>query len=904
MSTRRNARWAGPAALTSLLLVLAACRERAVRSPSRLDAAFHIADSLRLEGRSPQASPILRALRDSFALTHDTAGLWRAELWWSDALLGRGHADSARLELDRAFTLIGADRNREGWVRNERSLLFDRLGQFDSAATEALRARQLARATNDRTLEANTFNAMGRIHSLTGHYREAFDDNTQALAIKRSVGGDRSPAVATELNELGIDYRHLGRFTDAEHAFSQALVLERAHHNPEGMARASFNLANVYVATGDDGRALPLMLEALRIVAPTGNVRGEVFLHSNLAELYTRAASYSAARLHIDSALALNHGFLAYSRVELFGALGRLELAQQHPGVAAVVLDSARRLADSAGFGRQRVSSRASLARAAIGLGRPLEAIRWAAAAVIIADSLGDPEAQVEAGESNGAALEAAGRSSALSEYRRTIGLLESWRGRIALGDLRMGVVQPRLGAYEGAIRILVLGGRPAEAFDVAERARARLLLDLMHDHEEGPARSRREQLRQRVRERFDVRDDVGLAERDAIDREVAALIDTLGSTERDAREQGSATGNGDPTPLPIATMQTQLLIGGRAMLAVFWGERDVYGWWITRDSVRGARLGKADSLAVMMEFLRGAITDTSGAVPWKVAAQRAFETLISPLAPDSAREVLVIADGPLAYVPLEVLIPPRDSVPWGATRRFVYGPSASVLTVLAQATLRRRWSRGVLAVGNPDLATSGKESEAAGERSDAHPPLPYAAGEARAIAALFASERADVLVGRDATLTRWHALDPGRYRYLHFAAHATLNGRRPGTSGVMLADGALDLPAIRRLDLSADLVTLSACETALGFEVGGEGIVGLPHAFLAAGARGAVVTLWPIRDRSAADFMAAFYRELSTGAVPPAALLRVRRDWITSGGTRSHPSRWAPYVLVGGLGA
>ena len=903
MRLYRIARRLGRSPTTSALLLLTACIDRTAPSGSRLDSTFHVADSLRLEGRYPQAGPLLRALRDSFALAHDTAGLWRAELWWSDALLGSGRVDSARLALAEALTLAGADPNREGWVRNQRSILFDRVGQFDSAATEAMRARQLARTTKDRSLEARTFNAMGRIHSLTGHYREALNDNTQALAIKRAVDGDSSRGVATELNEMGISYRHLGRFTDAERAFGQAIGMERAHRNAEGVARVSFNLANVYVATGDDTRALPLLLDALHIVEPTGNVRGEVFLHTSLAELYTRAARYPAARAHIASALVLNHGVVAYSRVELLGALGRLELAEQRADVAVIVLDSARRLADSAGFGRERVSSRASLSRAAIALGDARAATRWAAGAVTIADSLGDPEAQVEACEADAAALEAAGRPSALGEYRRAIALLESWRGRLALGDLRMGVAEPRLSAYEGAIRMLVRTGRPAEAFDVAEHARARLLLDLMHDRDEGPVRSRRDQMRQRIRERFDARDDVDAGERGAIDREVAALVDTLGTVDRDARQHAPAGDPGDPAPLPVAAVQTQLFTGRRAMLAVFWGERDVYGWWITRTSVRAVRLGRADSLAMVMEFLRSAISDTSGRVPWQAPARHAFEALVSPLAPDSASEVLVIADGPLVYVPLEAFVPPADRLPWGATRRFVYGPSASVLAILAGAPARARWNRAVLAVGDPTFATRRGESAALGERFDERSPLPYAAAEARDIAALFAGERTDVLVGRGATLGRWRALNPGQYRYLHFATHATLSGRRPGTSAVMLADGALDLPAIRRLDLTAELVTLSACETALGSEVRGEGVVGLSHAFLAAGARGTVVTLWPIRDRSAANFMTAFYHQLRIGAAPSAALLSVRRQWITSGGVQSHPSRWAPYVLVGGFG-
>jgi tetratricopeptide (TPR) repeat protein len=883
-------------ALACALLVLAACTDRAPRPADRLDRAFRVADSLRLEGRYAQAAPILRALRDSFALAHDSAGLWRADLWWSDVLLGERRIDSARAVLDEAMLLAGANASREGWVRSERSLLFDRLGKFDSAEAAAMRARALARATNDRKLEANSYNEMGRIHSLSGHYREALDDNTRALAIEQALGGDSSRGVAIELNELGIGYRHLGRFTDAEQAFGRAIVLERARGNPEGIARATFNLANVYVATGDDARALPLMLEALRLVEPTGNVRGEIFLHTDLGALYTRVARWQPARAHIDSALALNHGTFAYSRVELLGALGRLELAQGRAGMALLLLDSARRSADSGGYGRERASSRASLARAAIAAGDARAAVRWARAAVLIADSLGDPEAQSEAYESNAAAMEAAGLRGALGEYMRTIALLESWRGRLALGDLRMGVAPPRIGAYEGAIRLLVRGGHPGEAFEIAERARARLLLDLMRDHDAGPARSGREEMRRRIRERYDARDDVSPRERDRIDREVAALIDSLGSASPDA-----ATEPRDPAPQSLSTIRSRVVTRGRAMFAVFWGERDVYGWWITPSAARGVRLGRADSLSMVLEFLRGAINDGSGRVSWQAPARRAYASFVAPLAPDPAAEVVVIADGALAYVPVEVFLPPDDSLPWGATRRFVYGPSASVLALLAATPMPVHWEGDMLAVGDPSAPAARNAADPHGERLDARAPLPFAAGEARDVAALFPAARARVLVGGDATLTRWLALDPGHYRYLHFAAHAALSGGRPGSQAVVLADSALDLRAIRRLDLTAELVTLSACETALGFEVRGEGILGLSHAFLTAGARGTVVTLWPIRDRSAAEFMTAFYGELNAGVAPAAALLAVRRRWIMSGGVRSHPFYWAPYVMVGG---
>ncbi len=399
--------------------MLSACVDRAPRPPTPLDLAFQVADSLRLEGRFAQAAPILLALRDSLAVAGDTAGVWRADLWLADALIGVRQMDSARTELAAAFALAGADADREAWIRNERSLLLDRLGKFDSATAEAMHARELARIAHDSMLEAKTFNETARIQSLTGHYREAIADNLQALAIDSALAGRAVRDMAIEWNELGIGYRHLGRFTDAEQMLVQALVLERARRNPEGIARASFNLANVYVATGDDRRALPLMLESLHTVEPTGNARGEIFVRTDLAELYTRAARYSEARKHIVKALALNNGAFAYSRVELLGALARLELAERRPSLATILLDSAVRTADSLGYGRQRASGRASLARAAIALGEPGRAARSGSSAVRIADSLDDPEAQVEAREAYGAALEAAGRSSALDEYRR-----------------------------------------------------------------------------------------------------------------------------------------------------------------------------------------------------------------------------------------------------------------------------------------------------------------------------------------------------------------------------------------------------------------------------------------------------------------------------------------------------
>lgn len=197
-----------------------------------------------------------------------------------------------------------------------------------------------------------------------------------------------------------------------------------------------------------------------------------------------------------------------------------------------------------------------------------------------------------------------------------------------------------------------------------------------------------------------------------------------------------------------------------------------------------------------------------------------------------------------------------------------------------------------------PRRAADASESRGGSTRSSLGR-LPYALEESRRIADLYRAEGADLLLGRQATAANWLDHRPARYRYLHFAAHAVVDDRRPDRTALILADGAFDLGRIRASRIDADLVTLSACETALGKRVRGEGVIGLPHAFLSAGAHGVVVSLWRVRDRAAGEFMTAFYAQLRNGDSPAAALTEVRRGLIARG---AHPADWASFVLVGGI--
>jgi CHAT domain-containing protein len=896
-----------PAAFLVLLSSTLACRDRPASSGLEDSHTFEVADSLREEGRYLEALARYGALRDSFALVADSANLWRAQLWWSDGLQRLGRSDSARAGLAQAMRLAGSDRRRVGWTRLVLSSALEDAGQLDSSFTEARAALELARASEDRKLEAYAFDALGTAHSLRGRYREALAADSTSLAIRRAIG--LSPrSIAQSMNEVGIGYRHLGRYTDAVRLYEEALAIQRPLGNELGMAIVLHNLANIRTETGDVEQAAGLLQESLQYSERLQHPQGMTFNHNALATLYLRAGNRALARKHAEQGLRISrqHG-VKYGEITALENFGRLELADARPRRAAAPLTAALSLADSAGFARERVSVRAALVSAAIAQpGGLRDALRWAKAATVIADSLGDPEAQFQALEAEGAALEAARRGAALDSYLRAIDLLESWRGRLALGDLRMGVAESRLSVYEGAIRLMLERKRPADAFEIAERARARLLLELMADRDGPATRSREQELRRQLREHYGARTEVkDQGTRIRLDREIEDIETQLTRLAKAAKAHDSIGAARHPSPYRTAELQKSLLKNPkRALLAYFWGDSVVYGWWVTRDSARGAALGTADSLASLLTFLRTMVEAPADDSLWVGVARRAYQRLVEPLVPGPVDQVFVVADGPIAHVPLEALVPTESAQPWGATQRFIYGPSASVLAGLEQAPTSERWARTMLAVGNPALVGG---SALAGNilprrESISGAPLPYAEREARDLRDLFQARGADLLVGRSASVSRWLGLEPARYRYLHFAAHARVSDRRPEQTNIVLSDGGLDLAAIRRLRLQSDLVTLSACETALGRRVRGEGVIGLSHAFLAAGARGTVVTLWRVADRSAADFMTEFYREVHAGWSPADALLAVRRRWISAGGPKAHPSRWAPFILVGGI--
>jgi len=348
-------------------------------------------------------------------------------------------------------------------------------------------------------------------------------------------------------------------------------------------------------------------------------------------------------------------------------------------------------------------------------------------------------------------------------------------------------------------------------------------------------------------------------------------------------------------------------------------------------------------------------------AAAFVTASSALYKAVIEPAASTiGEKRLLVVADGALNYVPFEALIKSSDSADYSSlpylikSNEIVYAPSASVIgAIRGQANTGS--DRAILIVADPVFNSvdtrargtasssaadtrglgiqsaladvSGKDVPATAETAKMQGlPLARLAGtraEAEQIVKLAKASggRADVWLDLEASEENVEARDISKYRILHIATHGLLNAERPQFTGLVLSlvgnksqDGFLRTDEVFNLHLGSPLVMLSACETGLGKEKRGEGVMGLTRAFMYAGAPTVGVSLWSVADKSTSELMADFYKRLlgapsgsasttasrSSTGVTASAAMRESQLAMIAGKKYSAPFYWAPFVLVG----
>jgi CHAT domain-containing protein len=293
--------------------------------------------------------------------------------------------------------------------------------------------------------------------------------------------------------------------------------------------------------------------------------------------------------------------------------------------------------------------------------------------------------------------------------------------------------------------------------------------------------------------------------------------------------------------------------------------------------------------------------------------ARSLYDALLRPLAElATARTLIIVRDGQLHLVPFDALKPPSGGYV-AETKTVLYSPSATTFYLLMQEKQRPRTAhRTLLAIGGiPYSRSPNRTGLSRGDDRGKFVDLPASGDEVAIARAAFPARNSKLLLGASATEAAFKSAELGQYRVIHLAVHGFADTTFPDRAALVLLsdphtgeDGFLQASEVVQLHLDADLVVLSACDTAVGPLQGQEGIANLSKAFILAGARSVISTLWQVDDNSSLFLMKRFYAHLLEKRSAAVALAAAKRDMLRMYGSKAIPYQWAGFTIEGGSNA
>jgi CHAT domain-containing protein/Tfp pilus assembly protein PilF len=858
--------------------------------------------------------------------------------------LGKYDLAIEHLESSIAIAREVGDVRTEGASLNNLSLVYDEQGDYERSLQQYERALELHRQINDLEAESYTLGNIGGVHLLLGRYRQAMDYYRRALVISEKLGS--KPSMCMDLANLGRCQLGLGQTEQALATFERALALAREAglHKEEGDCLKGESAALMGLGRYDE--ALTHHREALAIYETAGLQRELVESLNEVGTLYVLLGDLSTGERSFQRAVAVareigyplgvtlnlmalgdiewrRHRFeqaaalygqaleraqAAGHQAEMAAALIQLALTHRDMGLTAEARDEATKgleIARSIGARVLEAQAHYALAQVQSARGEMDAALRQYASGAKILGELGDPELAWRLDYGQARALESLGRQEdAVAAYRRAIAVIEGVRSQLREERFRAGYIDDKYQVYVDLVQLLLEMGRIEDAFLFSEKLRARSQLDLLNRGlppvRSAAQRQEEQELRERVRQLQRAVQDESNRSRPEQRHEALTLFSReLAEAERsyqnmldDLRSSEPAYAAARSLAAPSAQEVRRLLPAGAALIEYVVTEHAVGIFVLTADALRATTVPvRRPDLRAKVELVRDLVARREGG-QWRRPAGSLAAILITPVERagwlEGVDTLYLVPHGILHYLPFALLPQARGDTQRLLVEDFVlaYLPSAADLVhqrsrSVAEATL---------------LAFAPRVSS-----------LEYAQQEVRTISRFYPRGHL-LLEGPRATEASFKA-EAGSFTVLHLATHGYFNKLNPLLSGIQLEpggreDGRLEVHEVLDMRLPADLVTLSACETALGSgyfaEVPpGDDFVGLTRAFLFAGSASVLASLWEVNDRSTPELMEIFYRRLRE-ASKAAALATAQREMLNGGGRYAHPYFWAPFALVG----
>jgi len=772
------------------------------------------------------------------------------------------------------------------------SITYWRMRDFNRFFSLNNKALEIARRLNHMREMGRCLNNIGVYYKMINSYSEALRCYEEALSLAREMRNEVEESIT--LTNIGLIYKDIGDYDKAAENLRKALAMDEKQGNKRYISMDLNNLGITYrlkaITTSDPEdfqNALDYYTRSLELARNAQNVSTEIRVLNNIGSLYSYMGNYP---------LALENFRDGYAKAESAQDVESMGMILNNMGIVHYEQ------------GNYNLSTEYYTRAIDLALNIKGDKILW--------------EAYLEIAN---AYREQGRHEEALENYKNSIKIIEDIRSQIILEELKSSFLSSdkRLEAYHNLIDLLVkLNGTHPEsgylrqAFDYLERAKARSFLDSLElskievtDKANFILLNQEKQLLKDISDIYNRILASGLTEenRERIMADLKDKEDELENLKRKIRLESPAYADLKyPEIISLSTAQKKLCGDKTAIFAYTVGKQSSHAFVIRKKDIRTFALpGQQELRNIVSAYIR-TITDRDNRDFH--LGRKLYDLLVRPGLANDIKRIVFIPDDILNIFPFETLRTGEEPNDWLVKDvEIAYAPSLTSLQKIKQRR-HRRPAKDILSFGDPKYGAHESEGNG-GDRFNDLRRLTHSGAEVERISALFKPSDTETFIREAATEEAVKRLPLSDFRILHFAAHSIIDDTIPARSAIVLTldddpaeDGLLQMREIYDLDLEADLVTLSACQTGLGKFVKGEGIVGLNRAFFYAGASSVLMSLWSVNDQATSQLMERFYHYIHKHK-PIAAALRATKLEMIASEEASHPFYWAGFVVSGDSG-
>ncbi|MBA3712376.1 MAG: CHAT domain-containing protein [Pyrinomonadaceae bacterium] len=819
------------------------------------------------------------------------------------------------------------------------------LGNYAEALDYYGQSLKLSQDINNKALAATNLSNIGMLHNTQGEHEQALGYLNQSMKLAHEIGDE--DGIVRGLANIGVAYQMQGNYARALRSYQECLKRMEKAGAPENTSVLLTNIGSIYVSQGNYAQALEHYRRSIALDKEAGNKENLARTLNNVGVTHYLQREYATALEYSKQSLVLSEEL--QNKTSIAQALNNVGLVHNAQGNYGLAMEFSRKsltLAESIGNKEKIADALLNIGRVLYFTGKHAEAVDVINRAIAIAKQIGISEDLWEAYTIKGRAYRALDQpKQARESFTNAIALVESSRHEV-VGDIEQQqlFLEDKISPYHEMVELLISQGQNniTEAFEYAERAKGRVLLDVLRNHKVSITKSMTS-AEQTQEQRLNAEilklntqviaennkpqpDQPRLADLDVRLRQARLDYESF-QTDLYAAHPELKTHRGEIAP--ITRQQAAALIpdANFAVLKYVITDEKTYLFVLTKN--RTARSGEEGSqlnlriypLAVTGKLLAEKVATfrtqlAERQLDFSVRGRELYDMLVRPAQQQLAgkKTLCIVPDGPLWELSFQALqVNSRYLI---ENYAIFYTPSLSVLHEMMRRPAidmaKEGETHALLAFGNPDFGSEALEKVSFAERGKKLVPLPEAEIEVRKVAAIHGLERSKIYLGKEALEERAKGEAPG-YRVLHFATHGFLDNVNPMYSYLVLAqgdgtqqDGLLETREIINLNLRADLAVLSACETARGRYGAGEGTIGMTWAFFIAGTPATLASQWNVESSSTSQLMVEFHQNwLKPDSNPmsmPAKAAALRKAGLQLLSTKEfwHPYYWAGFTLIG----